>query len=157
MYLILAACHSNTESTTKQSPKQADTSLVGFFKLKNWQYPIEIDTSAISYPKDLAANKPFSTVSLIRLLLKWYRSDSTFKHYGPAAIVVSEMNIYQHSNLSYELSCRVDFYSKGEMINGVVIPVEGHGIVENKFLRQRETAIFSIVKDTLFFRNWANL
>lgn len=50
--------------------------------------------------------------------------------------------------------CRVDFYREGEIKGGSVAPVEGHGIVENKFLRQREIAVFIFNRDSLTFLNW---
>lgn len=99
----------------------------------------------------------FSATNIKKLFSNWYRNDSVFKNYKNAGIVISNFNIEKRPSSEFLIFCFVDFYSVGEMSRGAVIPLEGHGIVDNKFLKQREIAFFKIIKDTHIFSNWANL
>jgi hypothetical protein len=99
--------------------------------------------------------RSFDSASLRQFLLGWCYKDSLFRM-GDEGIRLFSFDIKKIKTLkiAYSLSCIVYFYKEGEVRKGIVMPVEGHGIVENKLLVRRERAYFQWKKNQLVFLKW---
>lgn len=143
------------KSNQSFSKEKGNSKLFQYYKKNNWQYPIEIDASKIKYDKNIEIDNTLSPSVLKQKIFNWCVFDSILaKHFNDEAIRIYDIGLTTIKDPKYMLTCRIDFYREGDIIDGAVSPVEGHGIVENKFLRQKEIAIFFLNNDTLTFSNW---
>lgn len=140
------------ESPNKE---QKGSNLFLYYKKNNWHYPIEIDTSAICYDKGIETDNKLTPVGLKQKIFDWCVSDNILaKHPNDQSIRIYDIDLSPVNKSKYKLTCRIDFYREGEIKDGAVPPVEGHGIVENKVLQQKEIAVLILGHDTLTFLNW---
>jgi len=150
--LVSSLCNS---CNTKLETSSQNSQLTQYYSKKNWSFPIEISLDSLQYPESTDNKLAFNKDSLKKLFLNWYYSDSIFRKYD-STVVISRVSIKTTKQLKPLISCFVDFYSPGEIKDGAVAPVEGHAIIENKFLRQREIAYLTLENSKLIFLHWQN-
>jgi hypothetical protein len=155
LFLTSHLVNCNPKANESRDKEQEGSELILYYKKNNWEYPIEIDTSAIRYDKNIEIGNKLIPAVLKQKIFDWCVSDSILaKHSNDQSIRIYAVNLSPVNKFKHRLTCRIDFYREGEIKDGAVAPVEGHGIVENKFLRQKEIAVFILDHDTLIFSNW---
>lgn len=155
LFLTTHLMSCNPKENESRNKEQKGSELLLYYKKNNWQYPVEIDTTAIRYDKSIETDNKLIPAVLKQKIFDWCVSDSILdKHYNDQSVRIYDIDLLPLNKSKYKLTCRIDFYRKGEIKDGAVAPVEGHGIVENKFLRQKEIAVLILDHDTLTFSNW---
>lgn len=153
LVLIFSSCKDKRKPVEVQSHSQETGKLIEYYKKNNWAYPIEIVTDSIKYS---GSNKNIiiSPDSLKALFIKWYYSDKILDVHRKGGTVIYDIRIKWLSKSKAFINCSVDFYTEGEIKNGMVAPMEGQAIIENKFLRQREAAVLILENSSLAFSKW---
>jgi hypothetical protein len=153
--LFHISCNLNELNSPPEEGK--NSGLHQFFNKNQWQYPIEINISNIGYENNLQSVQKIDPEILKQKIAGWCKSDSTLIENLSQAVRVYNIIIGLKDSNTYKLTCQVDFYREAEIKDGAAAPVEGHAIIENKFLRQRETAALFINHDSLSFSHWVVL
>jgi len=141
----LTGCKPKSGNNTPSSIVSMDSKLMVYYKENRWEYPIEIDTTGIQN----------GALHLKGKLYDWCIADSVLlKHRVDKALRIHSIGLENDRTAKEKVECIIDFYREGEINDGVVVPVEGHSVMENKFLRQRERAVLEFSQDKIVFSHW---
>jgi len=155
LVIFVSNCKNKSHKKNQVSIVPVESELMLYFKKNNWQFPIQVDTSRMKVILSNETQQGNVIFSIQGKLYEWCISDSIiFKHHANQAIRIHEIVVNEIDKSRFQIMCMIDFYENGEIRNGTVLPVEGHSIIENKFLRQREIAVLMLNHDTLTFSNW---
>jgi len=126
--LIILSCTQSKHVKNNTENKKTD-SLDAYFKAQGWNYPIEINITN----KDSIFNIVDTSI-LAKLLREWiYKNNLLDQRYK--AIRLSNFEILPDSHKKYiHFVCKSDLYRYGKKQNNILIPIEGHGMIANKFL-----------------------
>ncbi|MBC7388117.1 MAG: hypothetical protein H7329_02805 [Opitutaceae bacterium] len=154
-FLSLGCKPSSHEKDHTTIVEKEDRILIHYFKRNNWNYPVEIDTNNMYSNLKRRINDTI-IFYLDKKIYNWCILDSVLlKNYPEQALRIYNIKLADSKSTKLVLSCGVSFYREGEK-EGPILPVEGHGIVERKFLRRNEVAYLTYYKGSIKFLKWEN-
>jgi len=160
LFFILTSCKEKIKTPNKVIEKHDniifDKSLLTikkYYDLKGWIYPVEVDSIYLGLLK--TSIKKTDTLNLRLEIINWLKKDRVYIQNESARISNIKLNILNKRS-SFDIVCIIDFYKPGRFENKLIVPIEGHGIVEGSFYVEREKAFLLWKDNKISFIKWNN-
>lgn len=153
--MLLFSCNPKPTNSTKKIDQQQPHDIKQYFLKNSWDYPIHIDSALLH--KSIKRYEIINQKGILFFISFFKNWCLTNNLWHDEAVRISGFVIrpLKKSLNIFEMETDLVSYKEGTKINdSVIVPIEGHGIEDNIFLTQSETAVFRIKGDSIAFIKW---